>query len=233
MKRLFLSMAVLTVAGLASPLRAQDKVEASVGADLVSTYIWRGQKLGDAALQPSLSLGYKGLSLGAWGSYGLVNQDDSKEFDLTLSYTVGGFHVGVTDYFIAGDGGRYFMYEAHRTNHTFEGNVGYDFGPVAIDWYTNFVGSDGVDDDGDRAYSSYFEISAPFRLGGLDWTAAVGMVPWETSFYADAGGFAVTNVTVKASKEIRITDHFSLPLFAAVTANPSASKAWLTAGISF
>ena len=49
---------------------AQDKVEASVGADLVSGYIWRGQDLGGVSIQPSLSVAYKGFSLGAWGSAG-------------------------------------------------------------------------------------------------------------------------------------------------------------------
>ena len=50
-----------------------------------------------------------------------------------------------------------------------------------------------VNKDGDRAYSSYFEVSAPFTLGGCDWTATVGAVPFASSFYADANGFAVTN----------------------------------------
>lgn len=40
---------------------AQDKVEASVGADLVSGYIWRGQDLGGVSIQPSLSVAYKGF----------------------------------------------------------------------------------------------------------------------------------------------------------------------------
>lgn len=214
---------------------AQEKVEASAGADVVSSYIWRGQKLGEAAVQPSLGISYKGLSLSAWGSYGITNGSDNKEFDLTLSYSTGGFTIGVTDYFITNSshGDRYFMYEAHRTAHTFEANIGYDFGPVALNWFTNFAGLDGVDDDGDRAYSSYFELSAPFQLGGLEWTAAVGFVPWETTFYADASSFAVTNVTVKAAKEIRVTDRFSLPLFAAISANPSSEQVYLTAGLSF
>ena len=48
-------------------MMAQDKVEASVGADLVSGYILRGQNLGGVSVQPSLGISYKGLSLGAWG----------------------------------------------------------------------------------------------------------------------------------------------------------------------
>ena len=42
---------------------AQDKVEASVGADLVSSYIWRGQELGDVSIQPSVSLSWKAFRL--------------------------------------------------------------------------------------------------------------------------------------------------------------------------
>ena len=56
-------LGVITVALLLSGLvpstmMAQDKVEASVGADLVSGYIWRGQNLGGVSVQPSLCLLY-------------------------------------------------------------------------------------------------------------------------------------------------------------------------------
>ena len=111
---------------------AQDKVEASFGADVVSNYVWRGQDLGNAAVQPSLSVTYKGLSLGVWGSYGLVDSDDTKELDFTASYSSGGFTVAVTDYWFSGvaERDRYFLYDAHRTAHIFEANVGYDFGKL-------------------------------------------------------------------------------------------------------
>ena len=58
---------------------AQDKVEASVGADLVSGYIWRGQDLGGVSIQPSLSVAYKGFSLGAWGSAGIESADTKEQ----------------------------------------------------------------------------------------------------------------------------------------------------------
>lgn len=231
MKRLFLGF---TLAALALSASAQEKVEATVGADVVSTYIWRGTKCGEGALQPSASISYAGLSLGAWGSYGIVDAGDSKEFDLTLSYTLGGFTIGLTDYYIAGDDEKYFMYEAHKTSHTFEVNVGYDFGLLSVNWYTNIAGADGVNEDGDRAYSSYFELAAPFKLGGLDWGFALGGVPYSTDFYGeDCSGFAITNLTLSVSKDIDITPSFKLPLFAALTANPASEKVWLTAGLSF
>ena len=95
-KKIMLLFAVMGLAS-ASAVKAQDKVEASVGADLVSGYIWRGQDLGGVSVQPGASISYKGLSLSAWGSVGFEGTD-TKEFDLTLSYQYGGFSIGVTDY---------------------------------------------------------------------------------------------------------------------------------------
>ena len=61
-----IAVALLLIGLAPSGMMAQDKVEASVGADLVSGYIWRGQDLGGVSIQPSLGISYKGLSLGAW-----------------------------------------------------------------------------------------------------------------------------------------------------------------------
>ena len=47
---------------------AQDEVEATISGDIVSSYIWRGQDLGNVSLQPTLGLGYNGVSLTSWGS---------------------------------------------------------------------------------------------------------------------------------------------------------------------
>jgi hypothetical protein len=213
---------------------AQDEVEATISGDIVSSYIWRGQDLGNVSLQPTLGVGYKGLSLTAWGSVGLTDAADTKEFDLTLGYSAGGFNIGVTDYwFNAGldPEDRYFMYDAHGTNHVFEATVGYDFGFASLQWYTNFAGNDGVNKDGDRAYSSYVEANIPFQLASVDWTATAGAVPFATDFYGTTG-FAVTNLALKASKDIKITDSFSLPVFGQVVANPCAQKAYLVLGFT-
>lgn len=243
MKRLFVKGWALLVAATAVPAVsfAQDKVEAEAGADLVSGYIWRGQDLGNVSIQPSLSVAYKGFSLSAWGSVGF-EKSDTKEFDLTLGYGAGGFSVSVTDYWFSG-GPAYFHYGAHNTGHTFEAQIGYDFGPVAVNWYANFAGNVGCKSDGDKAYASYFSVSAPFKLGGLDWTAVVGATPWENDFYTGGGnsehpkdmigGFAVCEVGLKAQKEVRVTRSWSLPLFAQVVWNPAVEGAYFVAGLSF
>lgn len=232
------AVAILLSALVPSAMMAQDKVEASVGADLVSGYIWRGQNLGGVSIQPSLGISYKGFSLGAWGSVG-IESADTKELDLTLGYSVGGFSVSVTDYWFAYNGSvnKYFHYGAHSTNHVFEGQVGYDFGVLAVNWYTNFAGADGVkiNDKGEekRAYSSYLALSAPFKLGGLDWTVDLGMVPWETNFYNGyTSGFCVSDISLGASKDIKVTNSFSVPAFAKITVNPRTEGAYFTFGLS-
>ena len=209
-------------------------METTIAADVVNQYIWRGVDAGNVSLQPTLGVAYKGLSLTAWGSVGLSESSDTKEFDFTLGYTTGGLNVGITDYWFSvgqDPDARYFKYDAHGTNHVFEAFVGYDFGVLSAQWYTNFAGNDGVNKDGKRAYSSYFEVNAPFRLATCEWTATLGAVPYATTTYGTTG-FAVTNIGLKATKDIKVTDAFSVPVFAGVIGNPCAQKAYLVFGFT-
>ena len=225
---------LLFALGLVAGATAHAQVETTIAADVVSQYIWRGQDLGNVSLQPTLGIEYKGLSLSAWGSVGLTDSDDTKEFDLTLACTAGGFNIGITDYwFNAGldPDARYFMYDAHSTNHVFEGNIGYDFGIASLQWHTNFAGTDGVNKDGKRAYSSYVEANVPFKLAEVDWNASVGAVPFATDFYGTTG-FAVTNLALKATKDIKVTDSFSIPVFGQIVANPCSQKAYFVFGFT-
>ena len=212
----------------------KEKVETTVAADFVTQYIWRGLDSGNVSVQPTLGVGYKGLSLTAWGNVGFTSTD-TKEFDLTLAYTTGGFNIGITDYWfsVGGDDpeNRYFKYNAHSTNHVFEANIGYDFGVLSLQWFTNFAGNDGFNKSNKRAYSSYAEVAVPFKLATCDWTATAGVVPFATTFYRTEG-FAVTNLALKATKEIKITDSFSVPIFGQVVVNPCLQKAYLVFGFT-
>ena len=229
---------ILCLTGLlllgALAVEAQNEVKTTISGDVVSSYIWRGQDLGHVSLQPTLGVSYHGLSLTAWGSVGLTEASDTKEFDLTLGYTLGGLNIGITDYwFSAGldPDGRYFKYDAHGTNHVFEANIGYDFGLFGLQWYTNIAGNDGINKDGKRAYSSYFEVTVPFNIANVSWTATAGVAPWATTSYGTTG-FAVTNLALKAVKDIKVSGTFSVPVFAEVAANPCSQKAYLVLGFT-
>lgn len=225
MKRLVKSIALMVAFLAPSIANAQDKVEATLKADIVSSYEWRGYNLGSAAIQPEVGISWKGLSIGAWGSLGFVNPADNKELDIALSYEVAGLTIGVTDYFIAGGAGdcpaKYFKYDGDHY-HTLEGMLAYDFGFLSASWNTNFYG----DDD----YSSYFDITVPFKLG-VDWEFNAGFIPYKTSFYGN-DSFTCSNLSLKASKDIKITDHFSLPVFGQLTANPDNGKFYFAFGVS-
>lgn len=216
-------------------IEAQEKeVETTIAADIVNQYIWRGQDLGNVSFQPTLGVSYQGFSLSAWGSVGLSDSSDTKEFDLTATYTIGGLSFGITDYWFnvgLDPKNRYFKYDAHGTNHIFEAAIGYDFEVMSLQWFTNFAGNDGVNKSGKRAYSSYMEANVPFRLGSVDWVATVGVVPFATTLYGTSG-FAVTNLSLRATKDIKVTETFTVPIFGQITSNPCAQKAYLVFGIT-
>ena len=216
MKKNLKKWVLLLMTAIALPVSsmAQDKVEFGVGADVVSKYIWRGTDLGGPSVQPSLSVAYKGLSLTAWGSIGFDSEDD-KEVDLTLAYETGNFSLSVTDYW----------YPEYSGAHTFEAQIGYDFGLLAANWYTNFAGDD-------EEYASYISLIAPFSLIGLDWEAEIGATPWGTDYYG-TDKFSVCDLSLGASKEFNIGKSFSTTLFAKATYNPTIEKFYATIGISF
>lgn len=193
---------------------AQDKVELSATADFVSSYMWRGQKLGCASFQPSATVGYKGLSLTAWTTLAFDGHSED-ELDLTLAYETGNFSVSLTDYW----------YAEYDNDHTLEAQLGYDFGVVGVNWYTNVYGDD-------KEYASYISLTAPFSLIGLDWEAEVGATPWGTDYYG-TDNFSVCDLSLGASKELNIGKSFSTTLYAKATYNPTIEKFYATVGISF
>lgn len=230
MRRMVILMACACSMLLASPeaARASEPVSTYFSADLVSNYIWRGSKLDGASIQPTLGLDWGGLSVSAWGSTGFTG--DYKEIDLNIGYTLGGLSFGVCDYFCADSQTKYFDL-TKETPHVAEAFIGYDLGFLSVNWYTNVWGAVGCKSDGDPAYASYIELAAPFSLGGLDWSAAIGATPWESDYYG-AEGFAVINCSLTASKEVEILGK-SIPVFAQLAANPNAGNMFLCVGVTF
>ena len=247
MKNIFrtgsIAIGLATVLSISTPISAQETasapakeglelgpVTATLGIDFVNQYIWRGQDLGNVSLQPTLGVEWKGLSLAAWGSVGITRAEDTKELDLTLSYSTKGFTVGLTDYWFSD--GSYFQYKSGKTTHIWEGYIGYDFGFLSATRYTNFAGDDGKNNSLKRAYSSYLELIAPFKLATLDWEGSVGIVPWATTSYGTTG-FACTNVGLKATKDFTIKQKYHLPVFVGLNTNPNSGKMYLLCGVGF
>lgn len=52
-----------------------------LSADLVSRYVWRGQQLGPASLQPLMGIEKNGFQFGSFSSISLMKSDYVQEFD--------------------------------------------------------------------------------------------------------------------------------------------------------
>ena len=219
-------MIILTV----SAVKAQG-VDFSLGADFVSSYVWRGAYQTSAAIQPSMGLSVGGFSLSAWGSAPL--QGTAKEVDFIASYEVAGLSFAITDYWCTEEGAfKYFIYDKKKTAHVFEGTIEYTLPaekfPLTLSWNTMFAGADYKPDD-DRAYSTYISASYPFAIKTIDLGVSMGLTPWE-GIYAD--DFSVAHIGLKASKTLKITDSFSLPVFGEVIVNPRNEDLFFVLGFN-
>lgn len=227
MKRIF-SLVLFSILFFSS--YASDKVTMKLDADFVSAYIWRGLELAKFSVQPSLTLGYKGFSLKGWGSVG-TKSSDIQEFDFGLSYQNERWSAGITDYYSKGNHG-FFHFKAHHTNHVLGADVSYNFGIFSLAWFTNIAGNDGVDNNGNRAYSSYLSLSVPFRIAGLKCESSIGATPWATNYYNNgANGFEVTDITLVVHKIVKISDDYFLPVYGKLMVNPSTEDQFFAFGI--
>jgi len=230
MKRKDLSsgvLALLVTSMIFSPiqLNAQDEEKSSpfdVGADLVSSYLWRGTKFGTGpAIQPYLSLAVGGFEIGGWGSYCFTG-DEGAEADLYLSYGFDfGLSIGLTDYYFPGT--EYFDYTTESGSHAFEINLGYEIKRFSIagNYILNEAGS-----AGSAGGDMYFEAGYGFDSFSLFAGAGDG-------WHSMDGKFALCNIGVAAEKEIQLSDTFSLPVSGALIWNPDKEQYHVVVGISF
>lgn len=211
---------------------AENEFTVNGKADFVSDYIWRGADQNSGfSIQPSLTLGYAGFTLNAWGSQSLTKWENggAKEFDLNVGYTYKNFSVTVSDYWWTGVNQPYGYY---KDGHYFEGTVAYTISesfPLSLSWSTMFAGAD-KDEDGNLRASTYITASYPVALpAGVTLTPAVGFTPWKGMYYHKA---AFTDVSLKASKDIQVTEHFAIPLFVQAVVAPVYDRTYLLAGFS-
>ncbi|MDR2496702.1 MAG: hypothetical protein LBD21_06205 [Tannerellaceae bacterium] len=226
--------AALTV-GLSTSMKAQTEFEITPSADLVSSYVWRGMYQTGASVQPSLNLSLGGLSLSFWGSTDFVSAGNvslwtPKEFDITLGWSSGGFSVSLADYWWAGEGSKYGTY---KESHFFEGTLGYSFGSFSLGWNTMLWEGDGGDDDYEQQFSTFVTAAYDFSVKGVQCSAGIGVSPWTGMYHAGGSkGLVLSTLSLKAAKEIKLSDSFALPVFTEVVLAPHLDNAFLVFGIS-
>ena len=160
-----------------------------------------------------MELGAGNLTGGVWGSFNQAEAGyDGNELDLWVSYDFGPLALTVTNYTFPGAGG---------AGDVFDGDVevsgSTSLGPVdlTVGYFT---------DHG----ALYVEAGFPIGPVGV----AVGYVSdGDVGFYA-GGDSGLVNVSFSGSKDIAITEDFSLPVFGSFIINPDAEAAFLVFGFS-
>ncbi len=219
---MLLVMAILIASVNLNAQEEQNTSPFDVGADLVSSYLWRGTKFGTGpAIQPHLELALGNFTIGAWGSY-CFTSDEASEADIYLSYGSDfGLSIGVTDYYFPGTD--YLDISDSTGAHAFEINLGYEIGgfSVAANYIVNEAGAAGTT-GGDM----YFELRYGFKQFSLFAGAGDG-------WHSTDGNFAICNLGISAEKEIKLSDSFSLPVSGALIWNPDREQFHVVVGISF
>ena len=246
MKRTIIAYILVVVALLTfGRVSAQDKgISFSGGSDLVSSYIWRGVYEAGVSFQPTISMNAGNFSVTAWGSVDFESTS-YKEMDITLAYALGPVTLSLADlYWEGGAGSRdlisrnYFTFDNHSP-HRIEVGASWVVSekiPFTLSWYTILFGAADVNSQGNRAYSSYFEIAYPFQVKSIDMKVGVGMVPWNAyGTYGIDRDFYVQNIFLNAGKTWTVgkNDDMNIGLFTNLIWNPALEDVNFVGGFSF
>ena len=225
-------------------VQAQDegKTDFSLNADFVSSFVWRGTYQSGTSIQPEMALKVGNFRLGAWGSVEIGGWG-FKEVDLFASYSFENFTAGLYNYWAEGEDAFNYFDLSGTTKHQLELNLSYSFEKLTLGWNTIIAGDDkfvNSKDQEKRAFSTYIEASYAFSVKDINLDFAVGASPWKSSVMYNewwnggkTDGFAVVNMSLTASKEIKITDKYSLGVFGQFAINPAKEDAFFVFGIKF
>lgn len=229
-KTLLIAASMLLLVTFVTPTaKAQ---EWSTGLDIYSSYIWRGAKFGSGpAFQPYVEFGAGGFAIGAWGSVS-ASSDEALEMDLYAGYEFAlgeSSTLGITlaDYYFGGDW-------LEGTSHSIEPMVSLGLGSFSLTGAYMFLpdgseDAEGEEDSGDM----YLEASYSFENFSIGLGAGDGLY----TLHEDDDGmmvddFGICNINIGTSKDIKITETFTLPVSGSVILNPSTGGFFITVGVS-
>jgi hypothetical protein len=223
-----LILGLLVAGSIGITANAQTSINPSL--DVYSNYMWRGCKFGTGpAFQPSVNLKNGGLTIGVWGSYDVSGYSEA---DLFASYAFQfGLSITGTDYYYPSIKNqqqsyvpqKYFDMSSDTTAHAFELGIGYTLGKLSASANYIFNKTTGA---GTMGGDKYFEVSYAFSNASVFVGAGDG---WHTSNTK----FAVCNIGLKSTKEIKVTDSFSIPVTGMIILNPEREQFNLVVGFTF
>lgn len=246
MKKIFTLFAAVLMAATVMAEESSPKARFTyeAGAEVVSSYIWRGLYNGGLSLQPSVSVGFVSLAdkvqfdVNVWGNVGASdwvfrkgrpNPDENDmnpntyfvpEVDFTATLRVYGLVLGLTHYYYFGGTPFFSKLEDDGGSQT-EVMVGLRFGDFCkakglyIDYHMMVAGNDLNPRTGKRAWSTYYEIGYEAEFEhDITASIAVGMTPWRSLYTDYEGKFAVNNIAIRIGKTWNVKEIVDIELFA-------------------
>lgn len=238
MKKFYFLISVFVLSFSFASAQEEDACSASfsVNADIVSNFVWRGAVASPTVnVQPYIEGAFGNFTIGAWGGtdfYGTY-----KEIDLYFDYTIKGFSATLVDY-NWNPTQKYFDFGSNTTAHILEFGLTYENENFPLNIYagTMLYGDDkeyyynpNATDTTANNYSTYLQMSYTFDIHSNDLNVFMGATPF-TGMYGN--DFAVIYSGFTASREIKITENFSLSIFATFAANPQTQNYFTFFGIS-
>ena len=182
-KKNFLVVCALLLGSVLSPLRAQGSGNWSmtIGADAVSSYLWRGLNLAGPSIQPSVYFdcekGDWALCMGVWGTKSLLD-NEYNELDLSVEATWRNFTFTLLDY---GEDYSVPWSEGHYLDlglsYALDGGLTFSWYSI-VSQFTEGLLDGGSGFDWASAFPSYFELAYDFSVSVVDITATVGVFPF-------------------------------------------------------
>ena len=245
MKKLFTLFAAMMMAVVVLAEESEKaKFTYEAGAEVVSSYIWRGLYEGGLSFQPTASVGFDSKSdkvrfrVGAWGNIGasdwkfrsgLPNPDENDmnpntyfvpELDIMASLQLWGLVLGATHYYYFG-GTPFFSGLNDEGGSQTEIQVGLRFGDFCkasglyFNWYMMVAGNDVNPNTGKRAFSSYIEFGYDAEFEhDITLGICVGFTPWRSLYTDYEGTIAVNNISLRFGKTWNIDEIVDIELFA-------------------
>lgn len=240
---MFLAAALLfTISGSVFSQEEEEKsgpVSFSLGADAVSRYVWRGSQFGgDPHIQPYGSLdvdaGSLGsLSLGVWASYGMNSNFSENDLSLTYSYAtpVGNLSVALTDYYYPFAGLAFSNFDGDGQGaHTMELAFSYE-GTEELP--LRFLISNNIHNDIPGENSLYAEAGYSFDVQDVTLDLFLGGAKGVSSWYGiTTDKFELINLGFTASKSVKISQEFSVPLSLQMVYNPYVKNTFVVFKLS-
>ncbi|MCH8494306.1 MAG: hypothetical protein LAT57_01575 [Balneolales bacterium] len=199
--------------------------QVDLGVDISSRYVWRGTDFGGSpSLQPDISFTTGNFTIGTWAAFATNGNPAGSEIDFYASYAIptnaGDFEFVVTDYTFPQDpSGNYFSSESHFV----ELGIGYSgTSKLPITLFT------GVFVTNDDDYSIFTEIG--YSISNLD--LSLGFTPAASAMYGTTKA-GVVSTGIGTSREVSLSESFSVTLSGNLIFNPYANDAFFLVGFSF